>query len=462
MKTRPITICAWSILAALTAAESNAADTRTLCDSSGCRTVDPRVQKRDSGKSPTPAPKYEDYRGESLVLLEQQAASGDANAAYKAGQVYALGLVGVKPDRDKAVRLLSAAADRGHTDAAFTAAKTLLATYLAPPPVPAPLPPPPAPPLPSAPPAATSPEMHAAPAPLSSAPTRTTAAEPVAQPPRMEPITPVAQAPKALPAVSPLPAPKPAVSPLEAQQAVRYLNQAADAGNLDASVLLGELLYKGDLVAADSGRASQLFERAAASGNADAQYYIGQMHFRGTGKPQNGFEAIRWTRMAATNGSVLAQRALGQLYLGGYENLPPDKREASRWLTAATQNGDPDSARLLKLMSEGGYIPKGQSLLSLLPVGDIVDAANATMRGIRESRERLARGELVAPVVTSWASDSPSASSAGQTTVTPLPAPVAARGGAQCWQVGHVGRQLGKEVRDEEIVCDSDIGIRNL
>ena len=467
------------LFAAICLSSNNAeAQKRTLCDSNGCRTVDPRnPQPRQDDRTQEPALKFEGYRGEPLEELERRAEDQDIVAAYKLGLVLSKGLVAVEEDRDKAIYYLSLAAENGHIGAAYAAAETILREYLAPPPPP---------PLPEPEPAtAAEPEkpraepervIHYAPAPAGAVRTRTRveAPEPVVEEEPIQPAPDLAGAPgtdedepspEQDTTETPAAPPEPELDPQEAQLAAKYLYQASSAGFIPAKVMLGEVLYRGDLLGRDVDYAAELFAEAADADNADAQYYIGQMHFRGTGRSQNGFKAIDWTRKAAKNGSVLAQRALGQIYYSGYENLRQDKNEASRWLTAAAQNGDANSARVLEIKDSGGYVPKSKVMMSLLPAGDIVRASSAAMRGIQESQARLARGEPMQPITISWdepetGSNSQNPNRSGQSTITPLP--VSAPGQELCWVVGHLGRHRGDEVRDEETLCEGDAGISNL
>lgn len=427
--------------------------------------VDPTAPQPSQDNSPPTAslPTSEGYRGEDLATLDKNAQNGDPVSAYKLGQVYALGLVGIEKNKEAALPYLKMAANEGHAGAAYLAAETLLAEYLfvaTPPPKPVSAPEP----LPETTPNVTPDRVvHYAPAPMGAVPTRARIVqrpEPIAPDPLLGGDSPDdAEDPAAADVPVDDTPPPPKITPQEAQLAVRYLYMASEKGLIEASVALGELQYRGDLIAQDTSAASKLFAQAAETGNADAQYYIGQMYFRGTGRPQNGYQAITWSRKAATNGSVLAQRALGLLYYNGYENLRPDKNEASRWLTAAAQNGDGDSARLLKLMQEGAYVPKSQIVMAMLPAGDIVRASDAALAGIRESREKLARGEPLEPITLNWG-ETPQGAPTGQTTVTPVP--VAYTGAEQCWQIGHLGRQYGQEVRDEELVCEGDAGVHKL
>ncbi len=406
------------VCAGLMAAAAAAAGAQTpgreyeVCTSSGCRMVDPskpkaaRAPERSAPAAATSS--IEEYRGEALSALQEQALAGDAVAAYKLASVYDRGLAGVERDRSEAIRFYKIGADAGHAGAARGAAIALLSVEALP--------------VVSTPP--VKPVSESSPEPLEGAPAPTVelAVEPTPKPPAED-----------------------------VQAAMGYLFQAADAGDPIARLELAKQLYSGVYLGRDVAGAGQVFQELADAGNADAQYFVGQMHFRGTGRPQNGYQAITWTRKAAVNGSMLGQRALGRLYINGYDSIGKDRVEASRWLTAAAQNGDPESARLLELLRSGRYVP-GTDLTSVLSGGDIIKASDAALRGIEDMRARLARGEDLAGGETiGWGDGDGDGKSDGQTTVTPA-------GGASCYTIEHLSFIEGQSVRREERVCEAADG----
>jgi hypothetical protein len=69
--------------------------------------------------------------------------------------------------------------------------------------------------------------------------------------------------------------------------------------------------------------------QAAEMGDAQAQLELGQMYYEGKKVPQDYAEAARWYRKSAEQGNVHAQNLLGKRYEAG-EGVPQDYAEAVR------------------------------------------------------------------------------------------------------------------------------------
>ena len=132
-------------------------------------------------------------------------------------------------------------------------------------------------------------------------------------------------------------------------EAMRWYRMAADTGNAEAQVAVGNLYGEGQGVPRDYSEALRWFRMAAARGNAEAQNDIGMFYLSGWGVPQDYAEAMRWLRKAADQGNELAQRNIGVLYLQGL-GVKPDRAEAIRWFRKAADKGDEDAKNALKFL----------------------------------------------------------------------------------------------------------------
>ena len=122
-------------------------------------------------------------------------------------------------------------------------------------------------------------------------------------------------------------------------EAMRWYRIAADQGNADAQVHIGELCAIGAGVTQDYAEAMGWFRLAADQGNAQGQKNVGLFFLNGWGVKQDYVEAKRWLRIAAKQGDARAQDAMGYLYLTGH-GVARDYDEAMRWFRLAADQGD--------------------------------------------------------------------------------------------------------------------------
>lgn len=123
------------------------------------------------------------------------------------------------------------------------------------------------------------------------------------------------------------------------------IRAAAEQGDADAQVKLGDRYAKGTGVPEDLERAVVWFRKAAEQGNVDAQNNLG-MIYTGCesvysdceGVSKDIPQAVEWFRKAADQGSGVAMHCLGALYELG-DGLPKDLVAAYQWYELATANG---------------------------------------------------------------------------------------------------------------------------
>ena len=119
---------------------------------------------------------------------------------------------------------------------------------------------------------------------------------------------------------------------------VNALKQLSDEGNLDAMLLMGNLLVGGYGVAKNELAAVELYYHAAEKGYAPAANALGQCYSSGTGVRRDDLRAISCYRRGAEAGYAPAQFHLGVCYFNGY-GIKVDKEEAAKWYTLAAEQG---------------------------------------------------------------------------------------------------------------------------
>lgn len=126
------------------------------------------------------------------------------------------------------------------------------------------------------------------------------------------------------------------------QQAVYYLQQAADLNDAMAQVLLGLCYETGSGVEQDTIEAIKWYKRSAENGSHMGQEKLGECYYYGDGVPKDYQKAIKLFRKAAEpvrdNWSAEAQNMLGVCYADGH-GVEQDTIEAVKWYKKAAENG---------------------------------------------------------------------------------------------------------------------------
>ena len=97
----------------------------------------------------------------------------------------------------------------------------------------------------------------------------------------------------------------------DVDQAIKWLQTAANNNHKEASITLGMLYYKGDDVERDYQAAAKWLEKAARQGDSDAQLLLGDFFRNGLGVRKNSTTAVKWYRKAANQGHKEARKRLG-------------------------------------------------------------------------------------------------------------------------------------------------------
>ena len=125
----------------------------------------------------------------------------------------------------------------------------------------------------------------------------------------------------------------------DSKTAFQWLASAAEAGQGEAQVLLGDMLSTGEGCARDLYSAARWYTAAARQNLAAAQFALGEVCFHGRGIPEKLDMAVHWYRLAAEQHHVRATVALGLLHLCG-KGVEEDHVEAARLFAAAAAAND--------------------------------------------------------------------------------------------------------------------------
>lgn len=123
-------------------------------------------------------------------------------------------------------------------------------------------------------------------------------------------------------------------------EAARYYRKAAEQGNVQGQVMLGNFYSQGTGVIQDYREALRWYRKAAEEGNLDAQIALGEMYEKGQGTPQDYSEALRWYRDPAQRGRGDAQLRLGQMYFYG-RGVEKDLIQAHMWVNLSIAGLNP-------------------------------------------------------------------------------------------------------------------------
>ena len=131
------------------------------------------------------------------------------------------------------------------------------------------------------------------------------------------------------------------------EKAVELYKKAANQGNNDAQLYLGNMYFWGKGIEQSDKKAVELYRQSANQGNASAQLYLGNIYFNGKVVEQNIEKAVGFFRQAAEQGNTVAQVTLGLIHeigTGGVEKS--DERAVEFYQQAANQEYAPAQARL--------------------------------------------------------------------------------------------------------------------
>lgn len=142
----------------------------------------------------------------------------------------------------------------------------------------------------------------------------------------------------------------------QADEAVRWLTRAAEAGDAEAAFTLGEAHRGGGLGwRPDAAAARPWFARAMQAGHAGATLALALAARNGDGVPRDARQCVSLLELAARRGNARAMYLLSQAYAQG-EGTPPDAGLARHWLEQAAEQHLPAAMQDWALALEDGRL----------------------------------------------------------------------------------------------------------
>jgi localization factor PodJL len=126
------------------------------------------------------------------------------------------------------------------------------------------------------------------------------------------------------------------------EEAVRWLERAANHGLAPAQYRLGSLYEKGQGVKKDLEAARRLYTAAATKGNGKAMHNLAVLYAEGISGDPDYRNAAQWFRKAADRGIADSQYNLGILYARGI-GVEANLAESYKWFALAAHQGDKDA-----------------------------------------------------------------------------------------------------------------------
>ncbi|MFZ2957968.1 MAG: tetratricopeptide repeat protein [Candidatus Ozemobacteraceae bacterium] len=121
-------------------------------------------------------------------------------------------------------------------------------------------------------------------------------------------------------------------------EAEKWYRKGAELGDIRSLILLAELNVKKKKNPAE---AAKWYKKAAERGDSAAQLKIGNLYHKGEGVSANDKEAISWWVKAADQGLSLPMVSLGELYEKGGKGVEIDLLQACIWYDLANRHGQP-------------------------------------------------------------------------------------------------------------------------
>jgi TPR repeat protein len=149
---------------------------------------------------------------------------------------------------------------------------------------------------------------------------------------------------------------------VNATEAVRWYQRAADAGDANGMANLGLAYLDGTGIAQDRERALHWFRVAAEFGDVRSMVMLGDLLSRGDRSDALGFsQAIRWYARASEEGHAGAMTSLGALFADG-KGTDAKPAEAVRLFIAAAKQGVPEAMlNLAGMYRDGRGVAKSDS-----------------------------------------------------------------------------------------------------
>ena len=130
-----------------------------------------------------------------------------------------------------------------------------------------------------------------------------------------------------------------------------WYRKAADKGNFFAMTRLGRLAFHGKLPEVKSDKAAGWWRKAAEKGFAPAQVYLGELYWQGDGGLKQNFKlGVEWTHKAAEQNYAPAEASLASMYAQSFLENTPDHSKAAAWARRGAMQGHLHAQRMLGLL----------------------------------------------------------------------------------------------------------------
>jgi TPR repeat protein len=128
--------------------------------------------------------------------------------------------------------------------------------------------------------------------------------------------------------------------PANPQESLKWAQDAANFGDPNGVLTMGQIYEHGIGVAADPGKAYYWFQKAASKGIATGEFGAALHLLRGAGVPKDFAAGLALLRKAADQDDGNAEFQLGLFYMNG-EGVPKDPVEAVKWFGFSAAQGNP-------------------------------------------------------------------------------------------------------------------------
>lgn len=173
---------------------------------------------------------------------------------------------------------------------------------------------------------------------------------------------------------------------------VESLKIAAEGGNVESQMNLGEIYYYGLGVKADPNEAAKWYLKAAEQGDVKSQSMLASMYMAGFGVKQDTGTGLKWLKKAAEQGDEISQFGLGIMHLLGSDDpkMPQDDKEAAKWFKkAAEKDFYPAMVKLAEMYSAGVGVDKDEK-----EAAKWREKAKKVEGNYTESQRALAKGDM--------------------------------------------------------------------
>lgn len=144
-----------------------------------------------------------------------------------------------------------------------------------------------------------------------------------------------------------------AASPYQAEEAIKLISAAAEAGHTRALLIMGWHWERGIVLPRDYSSAAECYRKSADNGCTIAKYHLGKLYEHGLGVSKNLPEALRCYAVAAEDGHARANYALGLCYESGHGGLVKDMTRAVQCYISAADQGVAEAQYRLGLYYAG-------------------------------------------------------------------------------------------------------------